>query len=260
MPRYIVLILLILLALPAAAVEQYSYRVLESRPQDRNNFVQGLEIRAGKLYVSSGNYGQSRLMRYDFATGEVEKSQNLNPRLFAEGLTLFGEHIYQLTWRERMMLVFDRDSMQPIEWFPLSGEGWGLTNDGKQLIYSDGSERIHFMDAKARTVTRSITVTENGRPVRKLNELEWIDGKLWANIWQQDRIVIIDPDSGEVSANIDLRDLLPTSERRAGTDVLNGIALDPADGSIWVTGKRWPWLYRIELIRKDGQTSGVHSR
>ena len=250
----------LLLALPAAAVEQFGYRVLESKPQDRANFVQGLEIREGKLYVSSGNYGQSRLMRYDFDSGELEKSQSLNPRLFAEGLTLFGDHIYQLTWRERMVLVFDRQSMEPIEWFPLAGEGWGLTNNGEQLIYSDGSDRIHFMNAETRTITRAITVTENGRPVRKINELEWIDGKLWANIWQQDRIVVIDPESGEVSANIDLRDLLPTSDRRSGTDVLNGIARNPADGGIWVTGKRWPWLYRIELIRKDSPTSYPHSR
>lgn len=260
MTRYLLLTFGLLFSLPAAAVEQFGYRVLESRPQDRANFVQGLEIHAGKLYVSSGNYGQSRLMRYDFATGKVEQSHSLNPRLFAEGLTLLGEHIYQLTWRERMVLVFKRESMAPVEWFPLSGEGWGLTNDGKQLIYSDGSERIHFMNPETRKITHSITVTENGRPVRKLNELEWIDGELWSNIWQQDRIVIIDPKSGAVTANIDLRDLLPTSDRRAGTDVLNGIARDPANGDIWVTGKRWPWLYRIELVRKDAPTSDAQSR
>ncbi len=258
--RALLLSLLITLPLPALCVEQYGYRVLEKKPQDRNNFVQGLEIHGGKLYVSSGNYGQSRLMRYDFGSGELELSKQLNPRLFAEGLTLFGDHIYQLTWRERMLLVFAKDSMKALEWFPIPGEGWGLTNNGEQLLYSDGSDRIHYLDAKTRTITHSIHVTENGRPVRKLNELEWIDGQIWANIWRSDRIVIIDPQNGEVKASIDLRDLLAPSDRRAGTDVLNGIARDPQDGGIWVTGKRWPWLYKIELVNKTRPTSVVDSR
>ncbi|TDG14155.1 glutaminyl-peptide cyclotransferase [Seongchinamella unica] len=231
----------------AHAVETLEYRVTGKKPQERRNFIQGLEILDGKLYVSSGNYGQSRLMRYSFNDMTLEVSKQLHHRLFAEGLTVLNERVYQLTWRARMMLVFDQQSLDALEWFPISGQGWGLTNDGKQLIYSDGSDRLHFMSPTERTISRSLSVTEDGKPVYKLNELEWIEGRVWANIWQSDRIVIINPDSGDVEASLDLQGLLPTSDRRADTNVLNGIARDPADGSIWVTGKRWPWLYHIEI-------------
>ena len=233
---------------PAFAVEQYGFKVLSKKPLDRRNFVQGLEIHKGKLYLSSGNYGQSRLMRYNFEDMTLDDSKQLSPRLFAEGLTILGERIYQLTWRERMMLVFDKAKMQPLEWFPIVGQGWGLTNDTEQLIYSDGSDQLHFLSTKTRTIRHSISVTENGQPVKKLNELEWIDGKVWANIWQTDRIVIINPQTGEVEGSIDLAELLPSADRQANTDVLNGIAHNPVDNSIWVTGKRWPWLYQIELL------------
>ncbi|TGD76028.1 glutaminyl-peptide cyclotransferase [Mangrovimicrobium sediminis] len=236
------------LSAPALAIEQYGYRVIDKKPQDRSLFIQGLEIRDGKLYVGSGNYGQSVLQRIDFASMEPEVTRHLNPRLFGEGVTVFGDFIYQLTWRERMLLVFKRDDLSPVEWHPLAGEGWGMTNDGTRLIYSDGSDRLYFLSPGTRGVTGSIRVTENGKPVTRLNELEWVDGEVWANIWQSDRIVIINPETGEVRASIDLRGLLPVMERKAGTDVLNGIAVDPATGDIWVTGKRWPWLYHIELV------------
>ncbi|WP_162846002.1 glutaminyl-peptide cyclotransferase [Seongchinamella sediminis] len=236
-----------LLATSAWAVEPLDYRVLAKKPQERRNFIQGLEILDGKLYVSSGHYGQSRLMRYNFSDMNLEVSKSLNRRLFAEGVTILGPRLYQLTWRERMMLVFDRQSLEALEWFPIKGQGWGLTNNGEQLIYSDGSDRLHFMSPDTRSVSRSLRVTENGRPLDRINELEWIDGRVWANIWQTDRIVVINPESGVVEASLDLQGLLPASERRPDTDVLNGIARDPADGSIWVTGKRWPWLYKIEV-------------
>ncbi|MEP5568923.1 MAG: glutaminyl-peptide cyclotransferase [Halioglobus sp.] len=238
----------LLLIAPTLAVEQYTYNVLNKKPMERRNFAQGLEILDGKLYLSSGNYGQSRLMRYNFEDMALEESKQLSPRLFAEGLTVFGERIYQLTWRERMMLVFDKSTLQPVEWFPLVGQGWGLTNDAEQLIYSDGSDQLHFLSIETRTIGRSVSVTENGLPVHKLNELEWINGKVWANIWQTDRIVIINPETGIVESSIDLSGLLPTEDRQTNTDVLNGIARNPADDSIWVTGKRWPWLYQIELV------------
>jgi glutamine cyclotransferase len=146
------------------------------------------------------------------------------------------------------MLVYRKSDLQFQGALPLAGEGWGLTNNGTELIYSDGSDKLFFMAPDTATVRRTITVTEQGQPVRQLNELEWIDGAIWANVWQSDRIVIIDPASGAVTANIDLRGLLPSGEYRQGTDVLNGIARDPADGAVWVTGKRWPWIYHIELV------------
>ena len=250
----------LLLPLPAGAVDSLKYEVLDKKPQERRNFVQGLEIVDGKLYVSSGNYGQSRLMRYNFEDMSLEVSKQLNRRLFAEGVTVLHERVYQLTWRERMMLVFDKRNLDYVEWFPIPGEGWGLTNDGEHLIYSDGSDRLHFLSPDDRKARRSIQVSENGRPVRKLNELEWIEGRVWANIWHSNRIVIINPESGLVEASIDLSGLLPTSDRRADTDVLNGIARDPADGAIWVTGKRWPWLYRIRTLSADGTHKDTHSR
>ncbi len=240
--------LLLLLASPALAVEQFSYRVVEKKPQARNSFVQGLQIIDGELYVSTGLYGQSRLLRYRFADGELLDQRRLHPRLFAEGLTVFGNRVYQLTWRERRMLVYNRQELSPVAVFALPGEGWGLTDNGRELIYSDGTERLHFLDPDSGRQLRTLTVTEQGQRVVHLNELEWIDGQIWANVWTTDRIVVIDPDSGEVTASIDLSGLLPPAERPANADVLNGIARNPADGGLWVTGKNWPWLYRIELV------------
>ena len=238
----------LLLALPAAAIEQFDYRVLERKPQSRTNFVQGLEIHDGKLYLSSGLYGQSRLAVYDFDSGELLKQLKLPAQLFAEGLTLHGKRLYQLTWRSGMVLVYNSENLDFEHWFRIPGEGWGLTHNGQHLIYSDGSDKLHFIDPEKEQIIASLSVVEAGQPVSRLNELEWIEGRIWANIWQQDRIVIINPDTGEVEASINLVGLLPALERRRDTDVLNGIARDPADGSIWLTGKRWPWLYQIELL------------
>ena len=245
--RYLILVLA---GLPTAAmaVQQYDVRVTDQKPQPRENFVQGLQILDGQLYVSTGHYGKSQLLRYHFADGSLDRAVKVHPRIFAEGLTVFGNKVYQLTWRNKMVLVYSRDTLEAHHWFPVPGEGWGLTNDGQMLIYSDGSEQLHYISPRSEKIERSLTVTENGKKVTRLNELEWVDGKIWANVWKTDRIVIIDPASGAVTASINLQGLLPDGERRKGTDVLNGIARDPADGSIWVTGKRWPWLYQIELL------------
>ena len=242
-------LLLLLTLLPALAwpVEQFTVKVVDKKPQSRDNFVQGLEILGEHLYVSTGGYGSSRLLRYRFADGRLDKGGTLRRDIFAEGLTILGDVVYQLTWRNGIMLTYSTETLQPTGAMPIIGEGWGLSNDGSSLIVSNGSEHLSFLSPRTGENLRSITVTENGHPVTRLNELEWIDGNIWANIWQTDRIVIINPRDGKVSASIDLRGLLPAAERQQGTDVLNGIARNPADGSIWVTGKRWPWLYRIEL-------------
>ena len=150
----------------ATAAEVLQYEVVGKKPQERRNFIQGLEILEGKLYVSSGNYGESRLMRYNFENMNLEISKRLNPRLFAEGLTILGDHIYQLTWRERMVLVFDKQSMEALEWFPIPGQGWGLTNNGEQLIYGGGSERLYFVSPSEGRISHAIQVTEAGRPGR----------------------------------------------------------------------------------------------
>jgi glutamine cyclotransferase len=246
------------LPLSAQAVQQYAVKILEQKPQPRENFVQGLEIVDGDLYVSAGNYGESRLLRYHFADGQLDSTKHLNAKLFAEGLTVLGDKVYQLTWRNKMMLVYQKSDLHYQQWLPIRTEGWGLTNNGSELIYSDGSDKLRFMAADTAQVSRTIAVTELGRPVALLNELEWVDGRIWANVWQSERIVIIDPVSGAVTASINLHGLLPATEYRPGTDVLNGIARNPADGAIWVTGKRWPWLYRIELVSSGDSTETQH--
>ena len=243
-------ILLTCVALTAQgqALEQYSYKVLETKQQSRQNFVQGLEIVADYLYVGTGNYGQSHLLRYRLSDATLESGRRLNPNMFGEGITVFDGKVYQLTWQNRMALVYKESDLTPLEWFAIPGEGWGITHNDSRLIYSDGSDKLHFLNPVTQTIERSLAVTLSGQPLERLNELEWIDGKIWANVWGTDRIVIIDPDTGEVTGNINLAGLLPLDQREPGTDVLNGIARNPANGDIWVTGKRWPFLYRIELV------------
>ena len=242
------LLLLTCLCCHAAAVEEFGYRVLDKKPQPRDHYVQGLQIIDGSLYVGTGIRGESRLMRYNFTDGNLEKERKLHPKLFGEGVTVFGDRVYQLTWHARMLLVFDRENLEYSHNFRIRGEGWGITNNGTELVYSDGSDQLHFLSPDTGERSRSLSVTLRGRPLHRLNELEWIDGKIWANVILTDVIVIIDPANGQVTATIDLSGLLPVVERQADTNVLNGIARDPADGAIWVTGKRWPWLYRIELV------------
>lgn len=229
-------------------VRQWGYRVLEQQPQPRDHFVQGLQIVDDMLYVSTGGYGSSRLLQYRFADGELIRGLRLSPRLFGEGLTVMDRHVYQLTWRARRLLVFRRDDLQLEKQFTLPGEGWGLTDNGSELIYTDSGHELIYLSPDSGEELRRVAVTEAGRPLPRLNELEWIEGRVWANIWMEDRLVIIDPQSGRVTDSIDLTGLLPEAERRRDTDVLNGIARNPQDGGIWVTGKRWPWRYRIELV------------
>ncbi len=245
--------LLLILASPVSAKSAFGYRVTAKIPQPRENFVQGLEILDNYLYVSTGGYGTSRLLRYHFKNGQLDTGQQLNPDLFGEGVTVFGELIYQLTWRARAVLVYHKDNLKLASWFRIPGEGWGLTHDNRQLIFSDGTDQLLFLSPHTRQITGAISVTENGQPVPRLNELEWVEGRIWANIWKTDRVVIIDRANGEVTASINLQGLLPVAERHDNTDVLNGIARDPADGSIWVTGKRWPWIYQIELLPQPNQ-------
>lgn len=230
------------------APQQYGYQVLGQKPQSRAHFVQGLQIVDDMLYVSTGGYGNSRLLQYRFDTGELLHEKRLAATLFGEGLTVLGNRVYQLTWRARRLLVYRREDLAAEGYFSIPGQGWGLTDNGSELIYTDGGHQLHFLDPADGRHLRSVAVHDQGVPVARLNELEWIDGQIWANVWQSERIVVINPDSGAVTAIIDLAGLLPRAERQPGTDVLNGIARNPADGELWVTGKNWPWLYRIALV------------
>ncbi len=254
------LLLLTLAAATASGAQQYGYKVIDKKPQSRDIFVQGLQILEDKLYVSGGGYGTSRLLRYNFGSGELEVERKVDPRLWAEGLTVFRDRLYLLTWKSRNLFVYSKDKLEGLARMQIPGEGWGLTNDGEQLIYSDGSDRLLYLSVDEHRITRVLQVTENGMPVVRLNELEWIDGRIWANIWQTDRIVIINPADGKVEASINLQGLLPLMERRTDTDVLNGIARNPADGGIWVTGKNWPWMYRIELVPSPDAQPAADSR
>jgi glutamine cyclotransferase len=241
--------LCIVLASPLAlAVEQFSYRVISSKPQDRSHFVQGLQIVDDYLYVSTGRYGESRLLRYHWPDQTLDQERPLDPRLFGEGVTVLGDRVYQLTWRSGLLFTYQRDTLEVLAVSRIPTEGWGLTHNGKELVLSDGSNRLYFIDPAEQRVTQALSVTESGLPVRMLNELEWIGDAIWANVYNTDRIVIIDPATGNVTGSIDLSGLLPVSERLPETNVLNGIAQDPRTGALWVTGKLWPYLYQIELV------------
>jgi glutaminyl-peptide cyclotransferase len=247
----------VLVTSPRLSAEDYDIRVLAKKPLPRSLFTQGLEFDGNDLLISSGLYKVSKLTRMDFSSMQATQERALDASHFAEGLTVLGERIYQLTWKNRLLLVRDRQSLVEVDRWTIPGEGWGLTNNGKDLIYSNGSHRLTFVDPSSGSTLRTLDVTFNGRTVSRLNELEWIDGEIWANIWGSNHIVIIDPASGIVSGRANLNGLLPRQDRRRDTDVLNGIAKHPGTGAIWVTGKRWPWLYQIELIQNEAETGEV---
>ena len=236
-----------LLTVPVQAVEAIEYLVIDRQPHSRGDFTQGLEIRDGLLYQGTGLVGQSRLQVFDLASGTLLREQALPAPYFGEGITVLGDRIIQLTWRARKAFVYRRDSLKREGAFSLPGQGWGITNDGSRLIYSDGSPELRFISPEDWGVTGSMEVTLNGKPVMFLNELEWTPHGLYANVWQQDVILRIDPQSGEVTGLLDLSGLLPRGDREASTGVLNGVAWNSADDTLWVTGKNWPWLYRLRL-------------
>ena len=228
-------------------VRTYSYVVIEKYPHDLSAFTQGLVLFNGVFLESTGQYGQSSIRRVDIRTGKVKKIERLDDRYFGEGMTVLNGAVYMITWLNQTGIVFDPVSLKKIDSFSYAGEGWGLTNDGTNLIMSNGSHVLSVIDPKSHAVQRSIAVTLNGSPVGQLNELEWIEGEIWANVWRSDRIVSINPTSGQVTGMIDLTGLLPDSERRVSTDVLNGIAYNAQAKAIYITGKNWPHVYLIKI-------------
>lgn len=235
-------------SLPETLTEQMTYEIIQAYPHDPAAFTQGLIYLDGGLYESTGLYGESSLRKVDLATGEVLQQINLANEVFAEGLTDWDETLVQLTWREGLGFVYNRADFDLLEEFQYETEGWGLTQDGERLIMSDGSSTLFFLDPETFAVTGTVNVSDDGDDVQRLNELEWVQGQVFANIWQTDDIVRIDPVSGEVLGWIDLAGLLPEEARTAETDVLNGIAYDPAGDRLFVTGKKWPQLYAIRLV------------
>ena len=233
-----------------APVTTYGYKVMSQLRFDRANFTQGLEIYDGRLYVSSGLYGESMIRVYDFPAMEEMQSVPIDPRIFAEGLTVIDNRLVVLSWRERVMLVYSLPDISLLGQSTLPGQGWGATHSGSTLWFSDGSHYLYSANMSNDGTLNRLPVMLEGRPLRNLNELEWVDGEIWANVWQTDEIARIDPDTGRVVGLIDLSGLLPEEDRLRDTDVLNGIAIDPVTESIWVTGKRWPWLFEITLEKR----------
>ncbi len=231
------------------AVTQYDYRIVASYPHSVDSFTQGLEYRRGLIYESAGRRGQSRIFKRPLHSVEPLNSKRLPRQYFAEGLSLLDNKLFQLTWQSGRGFIYDPDTLEKLGDFPIDGEGWGMTNDGKHLITSDGTSRIRFIDPNTLATVRTVNVSFDGNPLVNLNELEWIDGILYANIWQSHWIVMIDPGSGHVIGKVYLKDLLPDSLRTAKTGVLNGIAFDHHQKRLLVTGKYWPRIYHIELIQ-----------
>ncbi|WOJ95504.1 glutaminyl-peptide cyclotransferase [Congregibacter brevis] len=234
-------------AVVAADLQRFGYEVLERIAQPRENFVQGLQIVDNTLYVGTGLYTESRLLAYDFPSMNLTQELALPDELFGEGITVLNNRIYQLTWRSGLLLEYDAESFEQIDTHRISTQGWGITHNGSELIYSDGSHQLYFLDPMDMSLQRTLAVSLGSRPLPRLNELEWINGEVWANVWQSNQLVRIDPANGHVLGIVDLRGLLDPAERLPDTDVLNGIAWDANNNALWVTGKRWPWLYKLRL-------------
>jgi len=228
-----------------AEVPVFKARVLNVYPHDPAAFTQGLVIHEGELYEGTGRNGESSLRRVALETGELLQRHNLSNRYFGEGITVMGDSIYQLTWQSQLGFVYDRETFALQGSFFLPGEGWGLTHDDSHLIVSDGTAFLRFLDPDTRREVRRVPVIEDGRPVDRLNELEYINGEVWANVWYTDTIVRIDPATGAVTSKVDLSGLHP---QRGGDDVLNGIAWDAVEQRLFVTGKLWSSLYEIEIV------------
>jgi len=224
-----------------------TYEVLNIFPHDPQAFTQGLVYHEGYLYESTGLYGESSLRKVELETGEVLRKVDLSEAYFAEGLALYEDRLFQLTWREGTGFIYGLEDFSLIDQFVYQTEGWGLTHDGERLIMSDGTNNLYFLDPNTLQITKTLEVTFMGEEIVRLNELEYIRGEIYANIWQTDYIVRIDPTTGDVLGWIDLGGILP-KDLRGGTDVLNGIAYDQEGDRLFVTGKFWPQLYEIQLI------------
>jgi glutamine cyclotransferase len=261
--RYLTTILIIAVALLVGSVMlvllndrpvdtipvSYTYEVINVYPHDQNAFTQGLVIEDGILYEGTGLNGRSTLRRVDLETGNVLQMHALSDEFFGEGITVFGEKIIQLTWQSQKGFVYDKSSFDLLQNFSYSTQGWGITTDGSQLIMSDGTANLYFLDPETFEKTGQVEVHDNGT-VTKLNELEYINGEVYANIWLTDKIAIIDPPTGQVTGWIDLTGIY-IQENSNPDSVLNGIAYDAESERLFVTGKLWSQLFQIKLIASD---------
>jgi len=244
---FVALALLLIGTSARAEVPVQTYDVVRTYPHDPDAFTQGLFFQDGRLFETTGRYPSS-LREVALETGQVLRQRDLPTIYFGEGATALDGKLYSLTWRNHLGFVWNLDDFTPLGGFTYAGEGWALTTDGRRLIMSDGTAVLRFLDPATLAETGRITVTADGAPLERLNELEWVDGEILANIWQDDRIARIDPETGRVKAFIDLSALTPDDASRDPLDdVLNGIAWDADARRLFVTGKMWPSLYEIRL-------------
>lgn len=240
---------LLLIACGDAPLKQYTLEVVAEYPHDVESYTQGLFFQDGQLYESTGVHGKSTFRQVDLQTGKALKRLDFDKKYFVEGSVMLNDNLYILTWESRTAFIYDANTLKYKSTWKYPREGWGITTDGRHLIASDGSANLYFMDENF-AQKKKLLVTVEGRPVRFLNELEYIDGKIWANVYTSDEIVIIDPKDGKIEGVINCKGLLPDKLRTDETDVLNGIAFDENTGKIYLTGKNWPKLYEIRIKEK----------
>jgi len=229
---------------------EYGFRVIKTYPHDRSAFTQGLEYRDGVLYEGTGMTGRSSVRKVELATGQVLQRFDVPPPFFGEGITVLNQQILELTWQSQTGFVYDKSSLQLLRSFSYAGQGWGMTNDGRQIYMSDGSSEIRVWDPATLKEVRRITVKDGSTPITQLNELEWVRGEIYANVWQTERIARISPADGKVLGWIDLTGILPKTERPDPDAVLNGIAYDAAGDRLFITGKLWPKIFEIKIVAK----------
>lgn len=229
----------------------YTYEIINTYPHDRDAFTQGLVFEDGFLYEGTGIPGHSTLRKVELETGKVLNIYFLPHKYFGEGITIFNDSIVQLTWVSHIGFVYDKETFELLDDFSYPTEGWGITHDGENLIMSDGTSSLHYIDPQSFEEVRRIEVYAGDEPVTRLNELEYIDGKIYANVWLTDLVAVIEPQSGKVAAWIDLRGLLNPEDMTEPVDVLNGIAYDSEGERLFVTGKWWPKLFEIEPVAED---------
>jgi len=226
----------------------WTYKIVNTFHHDREAFTQGLVFEDGVLYEGTGIPGRSELRKVELETGNVLQRYKLPDQYFGEGITIFKDRIIQLTYQSKVGFVYDKDSFELLREFTYPTEGWGITHNGTQLIMSDGTPMLYFMDPETLKQINRMMVLEEDRPVWGLNELEYVNGEIYANVWPADRIVRIDPETGQAVGWIDMKGLLPPQDRSGEIDVFNGIAYDPDNQRLFVTGKYWPKLFEIKLI------------
>lgn len=233
-----------------SAPDKLGYQIISTRPHDGTAYTQGLQLIGGRLFESTGQYGESTVREVEPATGKILRKRPLAKTVFGEGLTVIDKEMWVLTWKENTVYVLEPDTFKPIRSHTYQGEGWGLTTDGKQLIMSDGSSDLKFINPRDFTVSKTLEVKDGNHKIKDLNELEWIDGQIFANVYMTTKIARISPEDGQITGWLDLAGLKNQLTEPNHAEVLNGIAYDPTSGNLLVTGKYWPQMFEIKLTKK----------